>query len=172
MWIALAGLFALSVVGTVAFILFRRREIDEKELFRVRETKFTALFAAFLWAESAAVLYIVFAYPERLLLNRNAVVNTSVFLVAGVALGCAAALYYFVKQSIVRDDKVIHINLFGAERSLDWAQIEKASVTRTLVTLEGGGIVIKIRGEKNSFQQFLRVMEKKLPQSVIVVNKN
>lgn len=167
MWIAMSGFSALCMIGTVVFILFRRRKKDERELFRIRETKFTILLAVLLWTEALAVLYIVFLYPERLISNQNAVFNTLIFVAASVALGCALMLYCMVKLIVVYENTVLYISPLGVERSLDWAKVAKASVSKNLTILEGEGIKIRVRGEKKSFKTFISVLEKKLPKTMI-----
>jgi hypothetical protein len=157
--LCLAGMLA-----TLGLILLRRRKSDGREVFRVRETVLTVALGILLWAEVLVIAYFGYFLPEQLFTNANTRINVVIFLIMATGLGSVALLYYFVKCIIVEEDTVRYIDIVGNCKSLKWADIRgltKRSGKRLLLNGPDGN-AIRVGGEAQAFQKFLRYAEKKI----------
>jgi len=166
--IAAAAISVLTVIICLVLILIRRHKPQAGDLLIVRETYMSWVFGLALWFEVAIILYYVFVMPERLLVNANSYINTSVFMLAGAVTGSAAMLNYFVKCTVVREKELTDISLLGRQKTLKWVQIKSVSVYmgRRLILVSKENTTIKVGGEPKSFRKFLRLAAEKLPKGI------
>lgn len=166
--IAAAAISVLTVIICLVLILIRRHKPQTGDLLIVRETYMSWVFGLALWFEVAIILYYVFVMPERLLVNANSYINTSVFMLAGAVTGSAAMLNYFVKCTVVREKELTDISLLGRQKTLKWVQIKSVSVYmgRRLILVSKDNTTIKVGGEPKSFRKFLRLAAEKLPKGI------
>lgn len=165
--LAAAILSVLIVAACLVFILFRRYRLKKGDLVRVHETGMSAVLGLALWFEVLVILYAAMTMPERLLVDTNSQINTAIFMLAGAVAGSLAMLNYFVKCTVVRENELIIISMFGQHASLEWRLIKSISGASgkraTLVNSQDK--TIKISGEPKSFQKFLALAKEKLPET-------
>jgi hypothetical protein len=144
MFIAFAVVFALTAIATLYLCIVKRTGKKEDELLRIKEITETTLLGGFLWLESMFLLYIAIVTPEKLLISRNAVINTSIFLLLGIFLGSFMILYGIVKCVVVNSECITEIDVFGREQSVKWeeiAEVKRTSGKRMLLISRNGSKV-------------------------------
>lgn len=161
MFIAFAILFALTALATLYLCIVKRTDKKEDELLRIKEITETTLLGGFLWLESIFLLYTAIVSPEKLLTNRNAVINTSIFLLLGIFLGSFMILYGTVKCVVVNSKCITEIDVFGKEHSVKWEEIAEAKRTsgKRILLISRNGSKISVGGRREDVKAFIKMCD-------------
>lgn len=161
MFITFAIVFVLAVIATLYLCIVKRTDKKEDEILRIKEIAGTAFLGALLWLESGFLLYTAIATPERLLTNRNAVINTSIFLLLGIFLGSFMILYGTVKCIVVNSERITEIDVFGRSHSVKWEEISEAKRTsgKRILFISSDGSKVSVGGRREDVKAFLKVCD-------------
>lgn len=161
MFIALAIIFALVALATIYLCITRKVKKKEDELLRIKEITETTILGGFLWLESIFLLYVAIVNPEKLLTNRNAVINTSIFLVLGVFLGSYMILYGIVKCVVVDSGCITEVDVFGRECSVKWEDITEAKRTsgKRIQLISRNGSKVSVGGRRGDVKAFIKMCD-------------
>lgn len=162
MFIAFAIVFALTVIATLYLCIVKRTDKKEDELLRIKEITETTLLGVFLWIENGFLLYTAIINPERLLTNRNAVINTSIFLLLGMFMGSYMILYGIVKCVVVKSEGITEIDVFGRAHSVKWEEISEAKRIsgKRIMFISRNGSKVSVGGRRGDVKAFILMCDK------------
>lgn len=162
MFIAFAIVFSLIVIATLYLCIAKRTVKKEGELFRIKEITETTILGALLWLEGAFMLYTAIATPEKLLTNRNAVINTSIFVLLGMFMGSYMILYGMVKCVVINSEGITEIDVLGRAHSVKWDEISDAKRTsgKRIMFISRNGSKASVGGRRGDVKAFIQMCDK------------
>ena len=151
------GLFVACMGFAVVASVLRRPKPEPGELMRLRESVALAVIG---------VVVPVFCLAAGLwLVNRGGTQATELFLFvsAGMLLGCVSLLWYFVRCTIVTDERVIAVGPLGGRITLRWIEIARLKLENgRLVLLDFSGRQCAVAGSKKQMAAFAAIAKKHL----------
>lgn len=161
MFITFAIVFALTVIATLYLCIAKRTDKKVDELLRIKEITETTILGVFLWLESAFMLYTAIVTPEKLLTNRNALINTSIFILLGIFMGSYMILYGIVKCVVVDSECITEIDVFGRAQSVKWNEIAEAKRTsgKRILLISRTGSRVSVGGRRGDVKAFIQMCD-------------
>ena len=157
MAIFVVGLFFACLIFTVAVVLLRRPKPEEGELLRLRESVAVAVIGA---------VVLVFCLVVGLWLADRGLtqpLELALFVGIGMVLGCVSLLWYFVRCTIVTDERVIAVGALGNRISLRWVEIVRLKLENgRLVLLDFSGRQCAVAGSKKQMAAFAAIAKEHL----------
>lgn len=162
------GIFILTITATLYMIFSHRQKTLENELFRIKETFMTFVFAIGLWAETGTILYIMCTTPEKLAMTQTSTINTYIFLGASMLLGAILNLYYFLKQVIICESNITYISILGSTTNFNWNEITKIKLSQgnRLTLINKNHVKFTVGGDKSVYKKFIVIASKKIKPEV------
>lgn len=151
------GLFVVCIVLVAAVTLLRRPKPMEGELLRMRESVAVAVIGV-----------VVLAYCLIVgvwLTNRGTASSLELlfFVGIGMAVGCAALLWYLVRCTIVTGAGVIAVGPLGGQVSLRWGDIVRMKLENgRLVLLDLADRQCTVSGSKKQMAEFAKIAKEHL----------